>query len=449
MRQADFAASVAFAQVVFWVFLPVVLFAPNKWAVLAWFLMGNLDASGGQFEATAAFGAINAAKALVLPVYLIWRLRAQRGSFLLSSTWARVWIAFIVWVAIASLWSPFPVSAAKAVAYLVGLGIGLVVFERSGRAGILDARFIAGALAGTLALGVIQHFVFRGEGYGFELTGIRFTAFVGAQGYAGGLVALLCAVLWIERLLPSVRAVLASSILVAMFFNGSRTWAIGAALALVVSSAVAFSRRPIFALTIAVVLPSLVLIATIAFGPSSLVEGDHAAGRITSAIQAISGSDEGLGSIQNVAYRYGIWRGVIAELQDSGSRELFFGHGTSSTAEVGIRAAPYVFATKSLDANRVAHNEWLRAIHEWGLLGAALWSLAYGLLVAGSIRMYIRKRSIKFLPLLSYLPAFTLATLAENVLVGAGAATIMGLLLLVGLAFQRQTRAALPPPVAA
>ncbi len=436
MIQADFAGSVSFAQACFFILLPVVLFGPKRWAVLAWFLMGNLDASGGQFEATAAFGAINAAKAVVLPAYLIWRLRSEKGSYLLSSSWSYVWLAFVVWVGIASLWSPFPVSAAKAVAYLVGLALGLVVFERAGRAQVLDATFIASALVGTLALGLIQHFGFHGEGYGFETTGIRFTAFVGAQGYAALLVAFLCAVLWVKGLIPSVRAIAVSAIVVALFFNGSRTWAIGAALAIVVSSAVAFGRRPISTLMVAVILPSTVFIGTLAFGPSSLVGADRPGGRISSAVQAVSTSERGLGGIQNVAFRYRIWEGIASELGDNDSRQLFFGHGTSSAADIGIKAAPHVFATKSLDANRVVHNEWLRAIYEWGLVGLSIWALVYGLAVAGLTRMYARSRSVRFLPLICYLPALTIATLTETVLVGAGSSTIMGLLLLFGLMFQ-------------
>lgn len=436
MSGADFSSSVAFAQFLFWVLLPVVLFGPKKWAVAAWFLMGNLDASGGQFEATASFGAVNAVKAVILPAYLIWRLRAERGSYLVASPWAKTWVLFTIWIAVASLWSAFPVSAVKAVAYLIGLLLGMIVFERSGRAGLLDFRFVVSVLTGTLALGMLQHVLFGGRGFGFETTGIRFTAFVGAQGYAAVLVALVCALLWVKGMSPSVRATLIGIVFVALFLNGSRTWALGAALAIVVSSAVAFSKRPIATLLVALILPVVVFLGTLAFGPSSLVEGSHAAGRITSAIEAVSGSERGLGSIQNVAFRYRIWNGIVSELRDSDSVELLFGHGTSSAAEVGVQAAPHVFATTSLDANRVVHNEWLRALYEWGLLGLALWTLAFGMAVVGVVRIYNRTKSTRLVPFIAYLPALAIATFTETVLVGAGSATIMGLLLLVGLSFK-------------
>jgi hypothetical protein len=63
------------AQVLFWVLLPIVIFASPRWGVLAWLIMGNLDASGpGQSNSTAV-GWINATKGVVIPLYLWWRLR--------------------------------------------------------------------------------------------------------------------------------------------------------------------------------------------------------------------------------------------------------------------------------------------------------------------------------------------------------------------------------------
>ena len=82
---------VAAAQFLFWLLLPFVLFASPRWAVLAWLVMGNLDATGPSESAASGVGSINAIKAVALPLYLWWRLRHVSGQA--SGTLpARLWL---------------------------------------------------------------------------------------------------------------------------------------------------------------------------------------------------------------------------------------------------------------------------------------------------------------------------------------------------------------------
>src|ERR1700694_2283844 len=114
----DTLSAVLAAEFIFWILLPCVLFAPLRWAVLAWLVMGNLDPTDPS-NALASLGWVNASKGLLLPLFLWWRLRGARreGTRPLPT---ELWLIFISYAAVASLWSPFPLAAVKLVGNLIG-----------------------------------------------------------------------------------------------------------------------------------------------------------------------------------------------------------------------------------------------------------------------------------------------------------------------------------------
>src|SRR5678809_700389 len=127
------------AQVLFWILLPVVLLSGPRWAVVAWLIMGNLDATGSSELSSSGFGVINAVKGLLLPLYLWWRLR-KAPSEVSATVPARLWLILTVYAAFAALWSPFPIPAVKLVGNMIGLLLSLAVVERSARLGLLRAN---------------------------------------------------------------------------------------------------------------------------------------------------------------------------------------------------------------------------------------------------------------------------------------------------------------------
>ena len=125
------------AQVLFWVFLPFVIFAPPRYGVLAWLLMGNLDATGPGQDTSSVVGWINAAKGIVLPLWLWWRLRGGKSD-VLSLLPAKLWMALTFYAALASIWSPFPIAGAKLVGNMIGVMLMVIVLGARDEAGIFE-----------------------------------------------------------------------------------------------------------------------------------------------------------------------------------------------------------------------------------------------------------------------------------------------------------------------
>src|SRR5690606_25996244 len=105
------------------------------------------------------------------------------------------------------------------------------------------------------------------------------------------------------------------------------------------------------------------------------------------------------------------------------TERLLFGHGTSSSYDVVSAIA----GSAITDPNRAAHNEWLRAVYEWGLLGLALWTA----FVFTAIRWVAARVERSTVPMLAYGAGVLAATLVENVLASAGTGLGVGIALAV------------------
>jgi hypothetical protein len=189
------------AQILFWVLLPVVLLAPPRWAILAWLVMGNLDATGpGQSVSEA--GVLNAVKSLGVPLWLIWRLRQTPGSVHTTPT-ARLWMILTLYAATCTLWSPFQLGN------MVGIFLAFVVLERAARRGLLNSTVLLSLMTTSLLLAVVQTYYFGGASYGFDGPDqpSRLSSFISAQQFAAFLVAFLALVLWHPKFGPMTRLI--------------------------------------------------------------------------------------------------------------------------------------------------------------------------------------------------------------------------------------------------
>ena len=426
------------AQFLFWVLLPVVLGAPLRWALLAWLVMGNLDTTGPSLAVSAGIGWMNASKGILLPLYLWWRLRHTKSA-ILPSLPTRLWLLLVAYAAIASLWSPFPLAAGKLVGNMVGTLISLVVLEKAARRGLIQGRMIALLIVISLALGGLQTFYYGGAAYGFDGSSqpTRFSSFVSAQQYAAFLVAFLAAALWYPNVRQLVRWSLVIGIVSALALNGSRTWVLGAFLAVLVYLWYS-SRRIITYVSLALGTAVFGLLLALNLSPwnSGLLDG--VSSRVTATLRAVvTGQDtpHDVG-LANLNFRLSIYSGAADELRNGDVREIVFGHGTSSGGNVLLRVFPRSYRADRIDPNRAIHNEWLRALYEWGIVGLGLLVAALTTLI-GALVLRHRKQaaSIGCGAVLSFIPAFLLAFSTENVIAGAGNAVTLSLALMVALSW--------------
>lgn len=422
------------AQILLWLLLPFVLFSTPRWAVLAWLVMGNLDTTGPSSSVSSAVGWMNASKGSLLPLFILWRLR-RTPSDILASLPAKLWLFLIAYVGFATVWSPFPLAAAKLIGNMIGTLLTFIVLEKAARVGLVDSRTIVILIAASLGLGILQTFYFGGVSYGFDGNGrsSRFSSFVSAQQYAAYLVAFLAIALWHPRFRLLARVCLIAAVGISLALNGSRTWFLGAAC--VVLLYVWFSSRR--ALVTALLAMSTVVLGSMLYinlDPNRSDSLDTGPGRIAATIQALAtGQDTAQrAGLANWDFRLAIYDGILDDLRSSSLRQLVFGHGTSSGGNILIRVFPHSYSPSTVDPNRAIHNEWLRALYEWGIGGfcvmaAVLIALVWGLLTRYS-NTVTRASSAAAL---SFVPAFLVAFTTENLIAGAGNAITMGLALVV------------------
>lgn len=423
---------VVFARVLLAALLPVVVAGPIRWAVPAWLIMTNLDATGSGTASYAQVGWLNAVKAVGLPAWLWYRLRHAPGR-LDRSVGARAWLLLAGYAALASLWSPYPLAGVKLAAGMAAILLALAVLERAARAGSLDSRAVLVFLGGTLLLGILQTALFADGSFGFAGRNMpqRLTSFVAAQQYAALLAAFAAWSLWSPALGPRVRSALLLTLFAALAVNGSRTWSLSA-LAAIGVHAVASRQRLAGLLRLGVAVAVLASVPAVrrSLAPKAVPEP---ANRLTATASALlTGQDraDGMG-LGTMRFRLTMYRGVLAEMRSSPRWRWLFGHGTAAGGRLALRLFPWSYRPESLDANRVVHNEWLRAAYEWGAVGLALWLIV----LAGVAGLAWRNRADPHGgALLSYLPALVLGLSAENVVDGAGNAVTAGFLLLAALA---------------
>lgn len=426
-------ADAVFARWLLAALAPVVVVAPLRWAVLAWLLATHLDATGSGVASHAGVGWLNAFKAVVLPAWLLWRLR-KAGGWLQRSWVSRCWLALAAWAAASALWSPYPLAALKLAAGMAAIFMSLLMLERAARAGLLDDRALRLFLLGSLALALVQTLVFADGSFGYAGRGMpqRFTSFVGAQQFAALMAAMLCWLLWARGVSGRWRTAGVLGLFAALAANGSRTWTLGALLALLLHAALARFRWAQL-MRIAAAIALLVSVPAIRRGIAERTAGEEPANRLTATASALlKGEDraDGMG-LGTARFRLGIYRGVWQAMREGGLREWLLGRGAGSGAQVAMRLFPYAYRPETLDANRVVHNEWLRVSYEMGLAGLALWLAVLSGLALFAWRARVQPEGMA---LAAYLPALLLGVTAENVVDGAGNAVTTGLLVLAARA---------------
>ncbi len=433
----DQLSAVLAAQYIFWVLLPFVLFAPVRWAVLAWLVMGNLDPTDPS-TALSSVGWMNASKGIVLPFYLWWRLRTTGGESPRALP-TELWLIFVSYATVASLWSPFPLGAAKLVGNLIGTLVSFVLLQKAARSSLFNRREIIVLILASIGLGALQTFYYGGAAYGFDGTDrpSRFSSFVGAQQYGAFLVAFLAIVLWYPSFRVGTRVWLSMAVSVALILNGSRTWFFGALVVLVVYLFLSF-RKVVFSATLVAIGAAFGIALILNLSSKEIdILGDTSSRIVATLSAVLKGQDtsENTG-LANLDFRLTIYRDVVQELKSSNPAELLFGHGTSSGGNIVMHVFPRSYKADRLDPNRAIHDEWLRAFYEWGIVGLGLLiSVFVGLLKA--LWSYHSKRieGVDALAALSFLPAFLLAFSTENLLASAGNAVTMSLALIVGLSW--------------
>lgn len=349
-------------------------------------------------------------------------------------------VAWLVLFAVAGLgvcWSPYPRAGLETLAYLAAWGclfVGLRALQ--GWRSDAVAWLAAWAAGAGLVAATVQTTVF-GNPFGGWL--YRFTSFASPQVY-GLSLALLVALLLIGlrrgRLPVVVVAPLAGALVIASQMNGGRQGFLATALVLLFSATPlgGIGWRRAMSLPAAIVACAMVFSLVVRFAAPApmreLLEVNDVIGLLTFSQKSLAES----GDAGTTRDRLKIWMALGSRISASSPSELVFGHGTASAglviAEGDVRYRGYT--SETMDPNRTAHNEFLRSLFEWGVVGLAAFAALVFLPIAHAARRLRDHRQSADLVLFAAaglgIPAYALL---GNTLVASGGPLGTAIVLLV------------------
>lgn len=414
-----------FHSFVSWIWLALFLFslvAPMRWSIVAFLCLSVVDFESGR----SGIGSLNTLKGLVLPLFLLWRLRRYSGHSSLPLA-PVAWLLFVCYVGIAGTWSLFPGSSNKLVAQLAASLIIACVLMRATKGGFLDARTAVATAIGCLALGILRAILYPQWA---ELG--RFTAFTTAQAYASLLAALFCIVLCGRGLRTSTRVVVCSALAIGIVMNGSRIWFIGIIIASLLSLLLSRGQAWLKICAFATMVALLALVTGASDDLFRYLATGASQNRIASAVTALHEGDVRAAGLGTFNFRRAIIAEAVNRIKNSRVTELVFGRGTCNGAMITGTLFESSYRELS-DPNRMFHNEWLRVIYEWGLIGTTLWVLFFGSIVNYAIKGVKIDPEGDAKPLLVYLPAFMFGLAGENIIAGADTAANVGFIFAIAL----------------
>jgi O-Antigen ligase len=419
------------ARALFWVFAAGVLLLPMRWSLFCFILAAHMDITSLTFNSATAVGFENTIRIVGLPTLLLLRTGFAP---LKDMTWTlpqKIWLGLIVYAAIAGLWGGFPLAAIKMVAYLVAYFVLYLIFCSAWCERWLDIGLVRLVAWSVIALAVLQTFVLGDEWGGLEE---RFTSFSAPQYFAAFLVAVL-AILMFSGARGWFHYATCGGLMAAIVLSGSRYVFVSmVALAVIGCFQLASGRhgslrwRPNFR--------KMLLTLGIAAAGIGILVAYLPYNRIDELVGAVSEDDATVEDVGTFAWRLGIYEDVLEHLEKRTGPELFLGSGTSSGAALMLNHDPDHYDREGIDANRVLHSEFLRALYEWGIPGLGLLLAFVIATTAGFVQKIAAEGGGPALAFAGALPSIVLGLAIENMLASAASAGGVGILLAMTFAWK-------------
>jgi O-Antigen ligase len=418
------------ARILFWVFAAGVVFLPMRWAFFCFIVASHLDIMPLSFTSATAVGLENAIRIAGLPMVLLWRAHLSPIKGMSWTLGHKFWLGIVAYAAIAGLWGGFFVSAVKMVVYLAAYVVLFAVFCSAWANRWLDVALLRVAAWSVLALAVVQSYVLDNAWGAPE---DRFTSFSTPQYFAACLVALL-AILIFSGDRGLFHYATCGALVVAIVLSGSRYVFVSTVILLITASFQVVSGRgeslrwkPNYRRVLGTLcLAGLAVAALVSYVPSN---------RLDELFNVVSDDDANVQDVGTFGWRLGIYDEILAQLERRDGVQLFFGSGTSSGAALMLNYEPDHYDKEAIDANRVLHSEYLRALYEWGILGLGLLCAFLIATISGFVKKIVFSGGGPALAFLGVLPSIVIGLAIENVLAGAVSAAGIGILLTMTFAW--------------
>ena len=434
------------AALLFWPLAIGTVLLPKRAAVLCLLTLAHIDPSGGAFSSATSVGFANLAKGTLFPAILLFRLRPTT---LRPATWPLgvwLWIALCAYCAIGVLMSENRLAGVKMTVYLVDYFVVFLIFAEAWLRGVLTPREIAIAIVAAFALATLQTYVL-GNDYGTNER--RFTSFCAPQAFAAFMLpAFAVLVLCGKRTLMNVAA--SALAIVGVVLAGSRYVFLGTVMFVVVARMcyVMSARRRGARLRRLLASAAVMIVGVAAL---ILFAATFSVGRLTGlASQDALLQRTGVGAAGGTfVWRLGVYAMALDQIVHRTPAQQVLGFGTSTGARL-YRENFLDTSEEAFDANRIVHNEFLRSLYEWGVIGFGLLAGVITTLGFFLIRTYRRTRSNYALVGLATFPTMLLGLGIENVLSGPMVANGIAFSCAIGAAWavEQQRRAVEQTPVA-
>lgn len=416
-------------QLIFWLLTSISIFpaVPMKYSLTAFFVLVHIDLSGSSALSATNVGIENAFVTLFIPTILLLRgyPRLKQIFRVMVKPAFITWILFIVYIAIATYWSPFKLSAFKQIGYLLSYTI---IFLLIYRLSINHRKLVRNALVwsfyGSLVIGVFR-----------ELSGLasistfseaaRFSSFTAPQNYGLFLALNLAVILALYsenkfKFTPTTLIVTILSIL-AVIINGSRT-----ALLLILIFFLAiyiwnfFNMRTYITAITVTLLPLLAITAVGLMVLRPDLISSLPGVRSLELINILTNRSQ-IEDIGTARFRLNMYETAIEEYSNATNSRKILGLGTASGGEIVTEGLVYYrgYTDVNIDANRIIHNDYLRVVYEWGIIGVVLFFTFLLLILFRVLQLYISYYSLRIYLLAISLFLF-LGIMAVNNILPAG-----------------------------
>lgn len=352
------------ATLLFWVLAVLALGLPPRYGIIAYILLVQFDLTGVAFYSDSSFGWENAIKTVLIPTILLIRIRPLD---LLPSGFTvtrNIWVFFVGYAGLSIAWSPHLLSGMKMMGYFYSYSVMFLIFVHAWRREWITRKSLSLIVLLSLLFAVTQTYAL-GNGYGDPLWDNRFTTFSDAQSFAPFLIAMIILLLLcVKRTLSGW--LVAGAALIGFLLTGSRSYLVGFGwVALIVGLVLAkrFRNRLSFWLIVKTAASGGLVLALLAV----FIVNSMPHSRLNELLDVVTSQNDSLEDVQTFAWRLTIWAKTAQEIANRDVRGLLVGSGTSSAATVAMETG--YFQESNVDPNRCIHDEFLRSLYEWGVIG--------------------------------------------------------------------------------
>jgi len=422
--------AIDFSQYFVMFILIIIMFIPARYVYYFLIILALFDTSGPDFPSSSQIGILNVLKTIFLPLLLIIRFRFKPLATIVRRKKPLALYAFLLfalYALMATLWSPYKLSALKMVGFFLGYLLWFTVIMWGWLSKKIDIRLVKGLFFLSIVLGIFQSTILDSS-FGTEEQ--RFTAFISPQEYAA-LVVITSIIIFtnsnqVKRLEKHLVLITA---LVVVFLTGSRTYFISLILSILILWLISWKdlyRRLLPNITILIVGKLIILLTILIFAEQGIGSSR------TAELRYIVSAPERIGTL---TWRIGMYHETLRGILSAGIPELLVGHGTSSGADIAFRIDSRRYLPETIDANRVIHNEFLRSLYEWGILGLTLILFITIYIIISAFWLSFRSSDHT---LLAAMPPFIAGLLVENVLAFSASGWGIGVILVIGLTYAKR-----------